>query len=180
MTAVTLGVLCLGWCRSRGIESDAVREWESAVDSKGVALGRWTTLVEAVGKIMAEHPGDPVARNIRLAAEATLPRLDGFVPTRNVFAHGGKPRLVGDVEDAGVELTDRVSVTLNALEPLTHVRLAVVHRLTPASADQLSDVDLDMAQGFAELFPTRRLRARVIPSTSDRSSRSATPVSTWP
>jgi hypothetical protein len=75
MTAHTLGVLCLGWCRSRGVGSDAVRDWESAVDSKGVALGRWTTLVRAVSRVMAEHPGDPLARSIKLAVDATLPRL---------------------------------------------------------------------------------------------------------
>jgi hypothetical protein len=68
--------------------------------------------------------------------------------------------MVGDVQDAAADLTERVAVTLNALEPLTHVRVAVVHRLTPLGSDGLCDVDLDLAQGFAELFPTRRLRAQ--------------------
>ena len=158
LSAVTLGVLALGWCTSRGLGASVVAEWETAVDGKGMALGKWTSMLRSASRVMAEQPTDPLARNIRLAADGALPRLEGFVPTRNSHAHGGKPRTRGDVAKAAAEIAARVVAILEAVEPLQRVNVGVVRSCEPASLGS-HIVDVDVATGYAELFPAQRLPA---------------------
>jgi hypothetical protein len=67
MSAVTLGVLVLGWSRSRGVSFDAATRWHQALDRKGAALGGWIELVRAA-RTLADHPNDPMAHAVRASA----------------------------------------------------------------------------------------------------------------
>jgi hypothetical protein len=64
---------------------------------------------------MAKTSGDPVARVVHLVAGAVLPGLENdYGPTRNVYAHGGMPRLRPDQEQAVNDLNKRSSQMITA------------------------------------------------------------------
>jgi hypothetical protein len=156
LSAVSLGVLALGWCTSRGVGASVVAEWETAIDGKGMSLGKLNSVLRSASRVMAEQPTDPLARNIRLAIDGALPRLEGFVPTRNIHAHGGKPRTRGDVPKVAAEIAARAAAVLEAVEPLQRVNVGVVRGCQPGSLGRYI-VDVDVAGGYAELFSAQRL-----------------------
>jgi hypothetical protein len=94
-----------------------------------------------------------------LAANAALPALENYNPIRNVYAHGGKPRLRADREAAMSELGPGVSAILDGVAPLTHVRLGRVVRCRPQGSAFLAD--LDVLAGPAQPFPSRTLSSPV-------------------
>jgi hypothetical protein len=98
LTAVTLGVLALGWCRANSLSPGGVAQWEKKLESSGISLGTWIAMVRSASKAMADSPHDPLARAVRLSAEAALRGVEGYNPIRNVYARGGKPRLRSDQE----------------------------------------------------------------------------------
>jgi hypothetical protein len=126
MSAVTLGVFVLGWSRSRDIPFDAAAEWHKAMQTKGVALGTWIKVLQMGTKVLAQHPNDPVARALHQATSTMTRGLEEFVTIRNTYAHGGRPRVRGEVDGAGRELTERASAILDRVEPLAGIRLGVV------------------------------------------------------
>src|SRR6202042_2247956 len=86
LTAVTLGVLALGWCRSRSVSLDVVEGWEKKLDPFGIALGTWIDVIKSASKTMAGRPGDPFARAVRLSSDAAVRGLETYQPTRNMYA----------------------------------------------------------------------------------------------
>ena len=104
LTAATLGIMALGWCRANSLSPDGVVQWEKKLEPFGITLGTWIALIRSVSKAMATSPHDPIARAVRLSAEAALRGLETYNPTRNVYAHGGKPRLRPDQDAAVSEL----------------------------------------------------------------------------
>lgn len=158
LTAVTLGVLALGWCQTHTICPDGVRNWENKLDPYGIALGTWLTMIRSAVKAMKDQPHDPIARAIRLAANAALPALESYNPIRNVYSHGGKPRLRADRETAMKELGPGVSAILDGLAPLTHVRLGRIVSCRARGSSYLADVDV--LAGPAEPFPSRRISSQ--------------------
>lgn len=157
LTATTLGVLALGWCRANSLSPDGVAQWEKKLDPFGITLGTWIAVVRSTSKVMAGSPRDPLARAIRLSAETALRGLEAYNPIRNVYAHGGKPRLRSDQEVALGELDAGVSAILDGIEPLTRTRIGLVRDCQPSGATyQTSLQDLT---GPAEPFPIRRAPA---------------------
>ncbi|MQA87478.1 MAG: hypothetical protein GEV03_23345 [Streptosporangiales bacterium] len=157
LTATTLGVLALGWCRANSLTPGGVRQWENRLDPSGITLGTWNAAVRASGKAMKARPHDPLARAIRLAASAVLPGLEEYALTRNVYAHGGKPRLRPDQQTAVDSLDTGVSAILDGIEPLTQLRLGLVTHCRRHGRSYL--IELEVMTGFAEPFPQRRLRS---------------------
>jgi hypothetical protein len=159
LTATTLGVLALGWCRANSLSPDGVAQWEKKLDPFGITLGTWIAVVRSTSKVMAGSPRDPLARAIRLSAETALRGLEAYNPIRNVYAHGGKPRLRSDQEVALGELDAGVSAILDGIEPLTRTRIGLIRDCQPSGATyQTSLQDLT---GPAEPFPIRRVRSPV-------------------
>lgn len=159
MTAVTLGVLTLGWCRSRHQATNAVHGWEQAVARKGMALGGWVTLLTAVRPAMAGASEDPLAHAVGRAIEAVLPRLRGYTPTRNQHAHGGRPRIRAEEEAAASDLVHRARTVLDSIDPLAGVRIGVVRDCVTRSGNRY-EVDLDVFTGYAETPSVERLTSR--------------------
>jgi uncharacterized RDD family membrane protein YckC len=159
MTATTVGMLALGWCRTHGVELKAVDDWHKTLERKGVALGGWIVLLRGTNAVLTAQPDDPLARALRLTIGNVLPRLDSFTQVRNQHAHGGKPRVRAEVERAARELTELVSVVLDAVEPLTSVRIGAVRACDRPPRARRYDVDLDVMAGYAELFVAERLRS---------------------
>jgi uncharacterized RDD family membrane protein YckC len=159
MSAVTLGVLVLGWSRSRAISFDAADRWHQALDRKGAALGGWIDLVRAATRALADHPNDPMAHAVRASAVDTTTPLDEFVRIRNTYSHGGRPRIRGEVDGAVRELTQRASAVLDRVAPLTTIRLGVVRSCGKRPHARMYDVDLDVLAGYADLFSHQRLRS---------------------
>lgn len=159
LTAVTLGVLALGWCQAQAICPDGVRNWEKKLDPSGITLGTWTTMIRSAVKSMRDWPHDPLARAIRLAADAALPALENYGPLRNVYAHGGKPRLRPDREAAMDELGAGASAILDAVAPLTHVRLGQIVSCRTRGSSYVTH--LEVLAGPAEPFPSRSLSSPV-------------------
>ncbi len=160
MTAVTLGVLVLGWCRAHQAAAEDLTQWENTLERKGAALGGWIALLGSTRAVlMAAGPGDALGRALALAVDGARERLEGFTPTRNQFAHGGRPRIPGEVEVAASELAARASTLLDSMESLHQVRIAVVRGCRPVAAGTF-EVDLDVLAGYAEAPATQRLRSR--------------------
>jgi hypothetical protein len=155
MTAVTLGVVILGWGHVHSVSSDGIRNWGQAVEPRGVALGRWIDVLRLSREAMASRPHDPLARAVHLGADAVLPYLERFNPQRNVYAHGGRPRLAVDVDAAAGDLVTIASAMLDGLEPLAQVRLGVVRACQPRPGGRAHRVDVDVMAGAAELFERR-------------------------
>jgi len=160
LTAVTLGVLALGWCQAHSICPDGVRNWEKKLDPSGIALGTWITMIRSAVKAMRDQPHDPIARAIRLAANAALPALENYNPIRNVYAHGGKPRLRPDRLTAMNELGPGASAILDAVAPLTQIRLGRI--LTCQARGSSYQAEVDVLAGPAEPFPSRRISSPVL------------------
>lgn len=91
LTAATLGVVALGWCRANSLAADVLDKWEQRLDPFGITLGTWNDVIRSASKAMAGRPGDPLAKALRLSGDAVLGALETYQPTRNVYAHGGKP-----------------------------------------------------------------------------------------
>jgi uncharacterized RDD family membrane protein YckC len=159
LTAVTLGVLALGWCQAQALCPDGVKNWERKLDPSGIALGTWISMIRSAAKAMVDRPHDPLARAIRLAATAALPALDSYTPVRNVYAHGGKPRLHPDREAAMDELRPGISAILDGIAPLTQIRLGRIMSCEARGASYQTDVDV--LAGPSEPFPSRSLRSSV-------------------
>jgi hypothetical protein len=160
MSTVTLGMFVLGWCRTRTVTSPATERWHQALAGKGVTLGGWTALLEGADTALGAHPNDPAARAMQLAAKTMVPFLKEFVQIRNRYAHGGRPRVRGDVEGAARALAESVTMVLDRIEPLTSLRLGIVRSCGKEARARLYDIDLDVMTGYAELFPSQRLRCR--------------------
>jgi hypothetical protein len=73
MSAVTVGILVLGWCRTRAISLQAAARWQQSLDGKGASLGGWIVLLRGAEGVLAEHPNDPVARSVRLTVANIVP-----------------------------------------------------------------------------------------------------------
>lgn len=159
MTATTLGMLVLGWCHTRGVELKVVDDWHKTLERKGVALGGWIVLLRGTNAVLTAQDDDPLARALRLATVNVLPRLDSFTQVRNQHAHGGKPRVRAEVEQAAQNLTELVSVVLDAVEPLTNVRIGAVRACERPPRAKRYEIDLDVMAGYAELFAAERLRS---------------------
>jgi RDD family len=159
LTATTLGVLALGWCRAHSLSPGGVAHWEKKLDPYGITLGTWIGAVQSAAKAMDRWPHDPVARAVRLAARAALPGLENFNPIRNVYAHGGKPRLLTDQEAAVSALDPGVSAILDGIEPLTGIQLGLIRRCRPGGPSFLADIDV--LTGPAEPFPSRRIPCQI-------------------
>jgi hypothetical protein len=157
LTAATLGVMTLSWCRANSLAPDIVETWEKKLDPFGIAMGTWIDVIRSATGIMTGRPGDPLARAVRLSSDAALRGLETYQPTRNVYAHGGKPRLLPDQQAAVSELEGGVSAILDSIEPLTHVHLSLIRGCQPTGASYT--VELDQLIGFAEPFPARRVRS---------------------
>lgn len=159
LTAVTLGVLSLGWCQAHDIHPDGVRNWEKKLETGGITLGVWTTMVRSAVKAIRNQPHDPLARAIRLAATAVLPAVENYTPIRNVYAHGGKPRLRADHEEALRQLGPGIAAILDGAEPLTQITLGRILTCKPRGSSYLAE--LDVLAGPAEPFASRRLPCKV-------------------
>jgi len=186
LTAATLGVLALSWCRANSLAPDVVEKWEQKLDPFGIAMGAWIDVIRSASKAMSRRPGDPLARAVRLSSEAALPGLATYQPTRNVYAHGGKPRLWPDQQAAVSEFDDSVSAILDSVKPLTRVQLSLIKDCQPNGASYMADVDV--LTGFADTFPARRIRCPVAfaPGTMVASQRNSlegavdlTPFCVW-
>lgn len=160
LTAVTLGVLALAWCCAHSLSLDVVDKWEKKLEPFGIALGTWIDLIRSASKVMARRPNDPLARAVRLSSDAALGGLETYQPTRNVYAHGGKPRLRPDQEAAVSELHDGVSAILDAIEPLKDIQLSLVRNCQLSGSGYLAD--LEMLTGPAEPFPPRKIRCQTL------------------
>jgi hypothetical protein len=125
LTAATLGILALSWCQAHSVAPAGVVKWEKKLEP-GIALGVWIEAIQSASKEMARSPNDPMARAVGLSAGAALPGLRTYAPRRNVYAHGGKPRLRPDQESAVSDFGEDVPAVLGAIEPLTHVQIGVV------------------------------------------------------
>lgn len=157
LTATTLAVLVLAWCRANSRSTGAVQQWHRRLEPSGITLDTWITVAQSSRTVMAGSPADPVARAVRLSAEAAGPVLKTFNPTRNVYAHGGKPRLRADQETAAGELDGGVSAILDGIKPLTRIRLGLITDCQ--AADGSYQASLEVLAGSGEPFPRRRLRS---------------------
>lgn len=157
LTAVTLGILTLAWCRDHGVVPDAVQKWEDAVERRGLALGGWITLLQSARPALVIDQVDPLGRSIGLAIDGAWDRLN--TPTRNQFAHGGRPQVRGEVDEAATQLVDRASTILDSIESLSTVRIAAVRDCAPLRGGGV-EVDLDVFTGYAETPAPQRLRSR--------------------
>lgn len=155
LAAVTVGVLVLGWDRTRNAGSSGPQAWHRAMESKGVTLGGWVTLLLWARKEMTRIADDPVARPIALAAREAAPRLEAFTPQRNRHAHGGTPRLRSEVVAAGDDLQARLALVIEDLAPLGAITVGLVlgcSKVADGYACQVQDL-----RGSDELSPSRRL-----------------------
>jgi hypothetical protein len=159
LTAATLGVVALGWCRANSLAADVLDKWEQRLDPFGITLGTWNDVIRSASKAMAGRPGDPLAKALRLSGDAVLGALETYQPTRNVYAHGGKPRLRSDQHAAVSELEGGVSAILDGIEPLTHVQLGLIRSCQPRGTSYIAE--FDQLTGPAEPFPVRRIRCLV-------------------
>jgi len=157
LAATILSILTLAWYQNSTPDSAELRKWEKKLEPFGVTLGAWIAVVKSARTELAKERHNPVARVIRLSCDAAYPGLKTFNPVRNTYAHGGKPRLPGDQEKAAVNLATVVSVILDAIEPLTHIRLGVVRDCREQGNSW--QVSLDIMTGPAEPFRTQRMRA---------------------
>jgi hypothetical protein len=73
-----------------------------------------------------------------------LPSLEKFVRVRNQYSHGGKPRVLADVESAARGMTELVSMVLDSVEPLTNVRFGAVRKSDRSPRSQHYEIDLDV------------------------------------
>jgi hypothetical protein len=156
LTAATLGVLALGWCQAKAVSPGGVQGWERKLDPGGVTLGTWIDMIQSTVKAMKDDPNDPLARAIRLAATGALPALRNYNPIRNVYAHGGKPRLRADHESAMNQLGPGVTAILDGVEPLTRIRLGRIINCRARGSSYLAD--LDELAGPTEPFRSLALR----------------------
>lgn len=156
LVAATLGVLALSWCQARSVAPTGIVKWEKKLEP-GIALGVWIEAIQSASKEMAGSPNDPMARAARLSADAVLPGLRTYAPQRNVYAHGGKPRLRPDQESVVSDFREGIPAVLGALEPLTRVRFGLVTGCRRSGAAY--EISLDIMTGFAEPFPNHRLRS---------------------
>ena len=164
LTAVTLGILTLAWCRDHDAVPEAVQTWEVAAERKGLALGGWITLLQSARPALGDNQVDPLGRSIGLAIDGSWERLNTFAPTRNQFAHGGRPQVRGEMEKAATDLEHRASTILDSIESLSSVRLAAVRSCAPVQDGQFA-IDLDVFTGYAEIPASQRLRsARSFPT----------------
>jgi uncharacterized RDD family membrane protein YckC len=159
LTAVTLGILTLAWCRDHDAVPEAVQKWEDAAERKGLALGGWITLLQSARPALTDDQVDPLGRSIGLAVDGAWERLNTFTPTRNQFAHGGRPQVRGEVENAATDLEHRASTILDSIESLSSVRVAAVRNWVPVPNGQL-EIDLDVFTGYAEIPSPQRLRSQ--------------------
>jgi hypothetical protein len=159
LTATTLAVVALGWCRANSLAPTMVDRWEKRLDPSGITLSAWTDVIRAASKAMAGRPGDPLAKAVRLSADAVLNGLDTYRPTRNVYAHGGKPRLRPDQQAALSELERGVSATLDGIEPLTHIQFGLIRSCRPKGTSYTAE--FDQLTGPTEPFRIRRIHCRV-------------------
>jgi hypothetical protein len=159
LTAVTLGVVALGWCRANSLAPDVVDKWEKRLEPFGIAIGTWIDVIKSASKAMGRQPGDPVARAVRLSSEAALPGLATYQPTRNVYAHGGKPRLRADQQAALSELEGGVSAILDGIEPLTHIQFGLIRSCQPRGTSYTAE--FDQLTGPTEPFRIRRIYSAV-------------------
>jgi RDD family len=159
LTATTLAIMALGWCQANSLSPDGVVQWEKKLEPFGITLGTWIAVSRSASKVMAASPHDPLARAIRLSAEAALRGMETYNPTRNVYAHGGKPRLRSDQDAAVSELDSGVSAILDGIEPLTHTQFGLIRDCQPSGTSYEASVDL--LSGYVEPFPIRRVRSPV-------------------
>jgi uncharacterized RDD family membrane protein YckC len=159
LTATTLGVLALGWSRASSLAATTVDMWEKRLDPSGITLSVWTDVIRAASKAMAGRPGDPLAKAVRLSADAVLSGLDTYRPTRNEYAHGGKPRLRPDQQAALSELEGGVSTILDGIEPLTHIQFGVIRSCRPKGTSYTAE--FDQLTGPTEPFRVRRIHCPV-------------------
>lgn len=157
LTATVLSVLTLAWYQKATPGSAELRNWERKLELSGITLGAWIAVVGSARTELAKDPNNPVARVIRLSCDAAYSGLKTFNPVRNVYSHGGKPRLLGDQEKAAETLETGVSAILDAVEPLTRMRLGVVRECL--ALGDIWQVSVDIMTGATEPFPTRRLRS---------------------
>ncbi len=160
LTATTLGVLALGWCRAHDIQPAGMREWEKKLDSGGITLSKWTSMIRSAVKIMKDQPHDPLARAVQLAASRALPAIETYNQVRNVYAHGGKPRLRADREAAMQELGPGVTAILDGIAPLLRVRIGRILNCRAQTSTYLAE--LDILTGPTEPFPLRRLSCHTL------------------
>jgi uncharacterized RDD family membrane protein YckC len=159
LTAVTLGVVALSWCRANSLATDVVDKWEKRLDPFGIALGTWIDVIKLASKAMGRRPADPLARAVRLSSEAALPGLATYQPTRNVYAHGGKPRLRPDQQAALSELEGGVSTILDGIEPLTHIQFGLIRSCQPIGTSYFAE--FEQLTGPTEPFRIRRIHCAV-------------------
>lgn len=157
LTATILSILTLAWYQNTTPDSADLQKWEKKLEPFGITLGAWITVVESAIKELAKEPNNPIARVIQLSCAAAYPALKTFNPVRNTYAHGGKPRLTDDQEKAAVNLASGVSAILDAIEPLTQIRLGVVKGCREEGDSW--HVNLAIMTGAAEPFRTQRMRA---------------------
>ena len=159
-----VATLTLAWCRDHDALPEAVQKWEDAVERRGLSLGGWISLLQSARKPLVQDQLDPLRRSIGLAIDGGWEPLSKFTPTRNQFAHGGRPQVRGEVEKAATDLDHRASTILDAIESMTSVRVAVVEDSIALPGGKF-DVDLDVFTGYAEIPTPQRLRsARPFPA----------------
>jgi hypothetical protein len=158
LTAATLGILALAWCEARSIEPGGVRQWQKKLDPGGITLDVWNGAIRATSKEMMSFPNDPIAQSFRAAANPTVPALEAYRPMRNIYAHGGKPRLPSDQQATVEDLTKSVSLILDRIEPLTHLGIGVVRSCRPRGTTFFAEVEV--MSGFAEPFAVQRFSAK--------------------
>lgn len=186
LTATILSILTLAWYQKSNPDSLELRKWEKKLDPFGITLGTWIAVISSARTELAKEPNNPVARAIRLSCDATHSSLTNFNPVRNTYAHGGKPRLPGDQEKAAANMSTGVSTILDALEPLTQIRLGVVKDCQPQGTSWQASVDI--MTGTAQPFQTKRMHTTspyekeevvAFHGSSLRSAISLTPFCTW-
>jgi uncharacterized RDD family membrane protein YckC len=186
LTATILSIMTLAWYQKTDPDSAELQQWEKKLERLGITLGTWIAVVGSARTELAKEPNHPVARAIRLACDATHASLTTFNPVRNTYAHGGKPRLPGDQERAAANMSTGVSTMLDALEPLTQIRLGVVKDCQPQGASWQASVDI--MTGAAQPFQMRRMHTAspyekeevvAFHGNSLRSAISLTPFCTW-
>jgi uncharacterized RDD family membrane protein YckC len=186
LTATILSILTLAWYQKTDPDSSELQKWEKKLEPFGITLGTWIAVIGSARTELAREPNHPVARAIRLACDAAHSSLTTFNPMRNTYAHGGKPRLPGDQENAAANMSTGVSAMLDALEPLTQIRLGVVKDCQPQGTSWQASVDI--MTGAAQPFPTKRMPAAspyekeevvAFYGSSLRSAISLTPFCTW-
>lgn len=186
LTATILSILTLAWYQKNTPGSPELQKWQQKLEPFGITLGTWIAVVGSARTELANAPNNPVARAIRLSCDATHSSLQTFNPVRNTYAHGGKPRLPGDQERAAVNMATGVSTILDALEPLTQIRLGVVKDCQPQGNSWQASVDI--MTGAAQPFQTKRMpttspyeKEEVVAfhGSSLSSAISLTPFCTW-